>query len=159
MGSQAELLVQSFEQANGELIELLERCSDQQWRASCQGEGWPVAVTAHHIAWGHEAIGDFVRLLASGQQLPPITREMLDQMNAEHAQQYANCDRAVTIELLRRNGQAAAETVRRLNDEDLERSAPLTLAGGAPFSARQMIERVLIGHVRDHTASIRTALA
>ena len=158
MGSQAESLARSVEQANGELVSLLERCSDEQWRASCRAEAWPVGVTAHHVAGGHEALSNFVRLLASGQPLPPITSEMLDRMNAEHAEQYADCGRAETIELLRRNGEAAAETVRRLSDEQLDRSAPMTIMGGAPVSARQMIENVLIGHVREHATSIRAAL-
>jgi len=151
-------LARGFEQANGELISLLEHCSDEQWRASCQAEGWTVSVTAHHVAGGHEAISNFVQILANGQPLPPITGEMLDRMNAEHAEQYADCGRAETVELLRRNGEAAAETVRRLSDEHLDRSAPMALMGGAPVSARQMVENILIGHVREHTTSIRAAL-
>jgi len=60
-------------------------------------------------------------------------------------------------ELLRRNG-AAANVVRGLSDEQLGRSAPMPLIGGAPVSARRMIENVLIGHLQEHAGSIRSAL-
>jgi hypothetical protein len=158
MTSSAESLAKQFDEANSELISLVERCSDQQWQASCRGEDWSVGVTAHHVAGGHEALAGMVQLLASGQPLPPLTAEMLDQMNAQHAQQYATCGRAETIELLRKNGAAAGSIVRALSDEQLGRSAAMAMAGGAPVSAHQMIENVLIGHAREHTASIRAAL-
>jgi uncharacterized damage-inducible protein DinB len=158
MSEQAQALAERFERANGALIGTLQQCSEADWRKSCQAEGWTVAATGHHVAGAHEPIAGFVQMIATGQQLPPLTMEQLHQMNAQHAQEFASCDKAETVELLRRNGTAAANVVRGLSDEQLSRSAPMPLMGGAQVSARQMIENVLIGHLQEHSGSIRSAL-
>ena len=60
---------------------------------------------------------------------------------------------------LRTEGRAAVEMVRGLSDEQLDRTAPMAFAGGAEWSAADVIERVLIGHPVQHGASIQAALA
>ena len=157
MSGRAEALAERFEQVNNELIAKVEGCSDQQWWATCQGEGWSVGVTAHHVAGGNRAIAGFVQTIANGEPMPPITMEQIDQMNAQHAQEFANCTKAETLELLRSSGEAAAGMVRGLNDEQLDRSQPLTVMGGQQVSAQQFIEMVLIGHVQGHLQSINAA--
>ena len=69
MSERAEALAKRFEQVNDELIAAVEGCSDEQWRKTCSGEQWSVAVTAHHVApsplmpaWSH-------RPAASGRPL------------------------------------------------------------------------------------------
>ena len=94
MSERSEALAKQFEQVTGTLAELIEGCSDQQWQARCAGETWPVGVTAHHVASGHIAAASFVEMLANGQPLPPLSMEMIDQMNAQHATEHANCTRA-----------------------------------------------------------------
>jgi len=158
MSDRARELVATFERANETIIEALERCSDEQLRAVCPGEGWPVVVAAHHIALAYQPIAGMALKIANGQPLPPITPEMLDQMNAEHARECANVSRAETVALLRREGRAAADSVRDLTDEQLARTAVVTLAGGQTFSADGMIEGALIGHAMDHGKSIQEAV-
>ncbi|HYU19490.1 MAG TPA: DinB family protein [Chloroflexota bacterium] len=157
MGQRAEALAAQFEQANADVISAIDGLSDTQWRAMCAGENWPVGVTAHHIAGGHQPISGFVQMIANSQPLPALTSEMLDQGNAQHAQQYANCTKAETLELLRSQGQAAANLVRGLSDEQLDRSQPLSLVGGAVWTTQQFIENGLIGHPRGHLESIKKA--
>jgi uncharacterized damage-inducible protein DinB len=156
MSERTTALADRFEQANGEIIETVERCSDAQWRAKTSGEGWPVGVVAHHVAEGHKAIAGLVQLIATGQPLPGLTREKLDEMNAEHAKQHANCTKAETLQLLRTAAATAAATIRGLSDDQLERTA--SVLGGPPMSAQQAIDRILIGHVHEHLANIKTAV-
>jgi uncharacterized damage-inducible protein DinB len=159
MSERAQALAEQFEDANRELISTVERCSEAEWRAQTAAEGWSVAVTAHHIAGGHEAVAGLAQGLATGQGLPDITSQMLDEMNAEHAREYAACTKEETVELLRRNGQTAAGIIRGFSDEQLGRSAPAAIMDGAEMSTEQLVEQGLIGHMRGHSESIRAAIA
>jgi uncharacterized damage-inducible protein DinB len=159
MSERAAALATAFENANNELIAAVEACPDEQWRQTCSEEGWSVAVTSHHVGIGHQPIAGFIQMMANGQPIPPVTMEMFDAANAQHAQEHANCTKAETLELLRTGGQAAAEMLRGLTDEQLDRSQPMAFAGGQSWSAADMIERVLIGHPVQHGASVKAALA
>jgi hypothetical protein len=152
-------LAAKLDSANAAVIAALESCSTEQLGKTCEGEGWPVTVAAHHIAVSHTGIAGLVQLIANGQPLPAITMEMIDAGNAQHAQEFANVSREETLAMLRKEGQAAVEMVRGLTDEQLDRTAPMAFAGGAEWSAAEVIERVLIGHPEMHGASINAAVA
>lgn len=161
MGQRADALAQQVQQTVDELAAMLENEADGQWKATCAGEQWSVGVTAHHVAAGHlgAAIG-FIGMVANGQTPPPLTAEDFDQGNAEHARQHANCTREETLALLRENGAKAVAFVRGLTDEQLDRSAPMAFAGGAPLSAQQLIDAAILDgptSARAHVASIREA--
>lgn len=155
MSERARALAEQFEQANNDVIAAVEACSDEQWRATCKDEGWSVATTAHHVGGGHAVIADFANKIGNGEAMPPITMEMIDQGNAQHAQQYANCNKAETLAMLREGGAVAASIVRGLSDEQLDRSGPVL---GNPMTAAQVIENILIGHPRQHLASMQGAM-
>lgn len=156
MGERAQTLANRFDEVNREIISTVEKCSDAQWRAKCAGETWSAGVVAHHVAEAHAQIARIIQTVTADQPLPQMTMEMLDQRNAQHAQQHANCTKEETLELLRKNGDSAVAAVRRLTDEQLLRSGTL-LAG--PMTAEQVVERILIGHVKGHLDSIRAAIA
>jgi hypothetical protein len=158
MEKQVQILADRFEQANRELIAVIECCSEAQWRAHCADEGWAVGVAAHHLAEDHVMLAGLAQAVATGQPVPALTWEMINEFNAQHAQQHADCTREETVELLRRNGVEAASIVRGLSDAQLERSAVLPWEGGPPWSARRVIEEKLIGHFDEHLASIRAAV-
>jgi uncharacterized damage-inducible protein DinB len=155
MSKRGEELANRFEAANREIISTVEKCSDAQWRTRCAGETWSVGVVAHHVAESHAGIARIIQTVAAGQPLPQITTEMIDERNAQHARQHANCTKEETLELLRKNGASAVAAVRGLSDEQLQRSG--TLRAG-PMTAEQVVERILIGHAQGHLASIRAAI-
>ena len=95
--------------------------------------------------------------IAAWQPLPQRTPEMIDQANAQHAKEYANCTKEETLDLLRKNGATAASIVRGLSDGDLQRSG--TLSGGRQMTGEQVIENILIGHPKSHLASIQAAIS
>jgi uncharacterized damage-inducible protein DinB len=158
MGDQTQVLAERLEQANRELIAAIERCSDSQWQARCADEGWSVGVAAHHLAVDHVLLAGLAQAVATGQAVPALTADMIDQYNAQHAQQHTVCTREETIALLETEGATAAGIVRSLSDAQLERSAVLPWEAGPPWSARRVIEEKLIGHVADHLANIRAAV-
>jgi hypothetical protein len=156
--TRAQELVAAFEMANESVIAAVERCSEAELRTVCDSEGWPLVVTAHHLALAYGPIAGMILALANGQPLPQMTMEQLDELNAQHAREAANVSREETVALLRREGRAAADKVRGLTAEQLDRSGSVPLLGGAVWSAEQMIEGALIGHPADHGQSIQAAL-
>jgi uncharacterized protein (TIGR03083 family) len=155
MASKSAELAARFEQANGELIALVSGCPDAKWRATTADEQWSVAVVAHHVAANHATIAGVAKMVAHGETLPPMQMDSIHAMNAQHAREHAQATKAETLALLRQGGDSAAALVRGLSDEQLARSASLL---GQTMSAAQVIERILIGHVVQHTGSLRQAL-
>ena len=157
MAERAEALAAKFEAANNDVIATVEAASDEQWAATCADEGWSVGVVAHHIAGGTPLITGLVQALASGADLPALTSEQLDQGNAQHAQEHANCTKEETLEMLRTGGPAAVTAVRGLSDEQLDRSSTV-IAGVPDMSVEQVIENVLIHSATGHLASIKKSI-
>jgi uncharacterized damage-inducible protein DinB len=156
MSDQAHALADQFEQANTEAIGVVEDCPEEQWQAHHPGENRTVNVLAHHIAVGHQIIAAWVQGMATGQPLPALTMDSFTEPNARHAQQYAQVTKAEVLAALQQQGAAAARLVRGLSDEQLERAGELL---GRQWRTRDVIEHVLIGHVRNHLGSIHQALA
>jgi DinB family protein len=157
MGARAEQLANQFSAANEELIAVLERVSPEQWRQRTldEGELRGVGTIAHHVAGGHERIGQRVAAFAHGTPVPARSPELFDQRNAEHARTNPNPDQRATIDLLRQNGSKVAEMIRRLSDAQLDQTS--TEGPGEPtMTTAEVIEQRQIAHVRAHLASIRT---
>jgi hypothetical protein len=121
-----------------------------------ESETRSVGVVMHHVAIAHPVIAAWVTAAARGQDVG-VERGWFDQLNAQHAREQANCTKAKTRDLLRRNGEAAARVVRALDDAQLDSSATI-ITGMLPMTDQQVTERILIGHVRGHLATIRTAI-
>jgi len=157
MGARAEALAKRFEDSSHALTDALTRLGDAEWKKTTSAEKWSVGVVAHHVAQGHASIGNLVRLIATGKTPPTLTMEMIDQVNAEHARDFAGCTKSETLELHRRNVALAVGIVRGLSDAELDRTASV-LVGAPAMSAQHAIERILINHVNEHLASIKATL-
>jgi DinB family protein len=157
MGAKAEALAKQFETKAQEATAVLERLSEADWKKTTSAEKWSVGVVAHHFAGAHETIAGIVKTLAEGKPAPNLTMDMLHAMNAKHAQDNANCTKADTVALHKKNAAAAAAILRRLDDAHLDRTGTV-LAGMPAMSAAQVAERVLIGHLDEHVGSIRAAV-
>lgn len=154
MGAKGEALAKQFEAKAQEATALLEKLSDADWKKVTDAEKWSVGVTAHHVAGSHEPIASIVKAVAAGQSIGNFTMDMLNEMNARHAKEHANCTRAETIALHTKGAAAAAAAVRGLSDEQLAKSGTV-LAGAPPMTAEQVVTGILINHVDDHFGSIR----
>jgi uncharacterized protein (TIGR03083 family) len=154
MGVKAETLAKQFEAKAAEATRVLESLTDADWTKVTEAEKWSVGVTAHHVAITHETVANIITTVAAGQLVPNFTFDMLHATNAKHAQDYANCTRAETLELHTKGMATAAAVVRALGDDQLGKSG--TVITGAPaMTAEQVITDVLIHHIDDHFGSIR----
>lgn len=157
MGARADMLAKQYEAKAGELTDTIEKLSDADWQKVTTAEKWPVGVTAHHAAGAHEPIAGMAKAVASGQTLSPFTMAMLDESNAKHAKEFVGCTKAATLALHKKGVTSAAATVRGLSDAELDRTGTL-LTGMPAMSVQQIIEGVLINHVREHLDSIQATV-
>jgi uncharacterized damage-inducible protein DinB len=154
MGAKSEALAKQFEAKAQEATAALEKLSEADWKKVTAAEKWTVGVTAHHVAGSHEGIAGIIKTVASGQSMPNFTMDMLNEMNAKHAQDFANVSKADTIALHKKSAAAAAAVVRGLTDDQLAKSGKV-LAEAPPMSAEQIVTGILINHIDDHFGSIR----
>jgi hypothetical protein len=154
---QARELAGSLEAINLELIQLVQGCSEEQWRTLCNDEGdnRTVAVIAHHVGHGHLNTGEWLETTLSGNEVT-ITIDDINAENAEHAATYHDVEREETVQLLVENGDRLCARIAELSDEELARKAfhrgagrEMTVAAYAQLGHR---------HVASHLATIRKAL-
>ena len=154
MGARAESLAKQFEAKAAEMTAVIRGLSDADWKKTTAAEKWSVGVTAHHVAGGHEGILGIVKTVAGGQSIPNFTMDMLNEMNAKHAREQANCTKAETLALHEKGAAAAAAALRALSDAELDRKGTV-LTGMPAMTTQQVIEGILINHITDHMGSIR----
>lgn len=154
MAKRSETLAKQFETKAQEAEAVLEKLSDADWKKVTAAEKWTVGVTAHHLASALEPVAGIVTAIVSGRSLGNFTGAMLDEMNARHAKEHANCTKVETIALLKKGAATAAAVVRGLSDEQLAKSATV-FTDAPPMTAEQMITSALINHIDEHFGSIR----
>ena len=152
---------QQFEAAQDEFIRLIESLSDEQWhlagqnfpqRINDEDEGRPVGVIAHHVATNGDWITERIQTMLAGGPLAPVNQRAI---NAEHARSHAGVTKDEVLRLLRASKGRIASAVRSIPDDqlDIQRSTP-----AGPMSAAERVEKVLIGHMKQHQGSIEAAI-
>jgi hypothetical protein len=157
MGAKSEALAKQFEAKVQHATAEMEKLSPASWQKTTAGEKWTVGVVAHHVASSHEGIANLIKAVAAGQAMPPLTMDLLHDMNAKHAQEHAKATKAETVGLHKKNATAAAAVVRGLSDQQLTTSATV-LQGMPAMSVEQMITGILVQHIDEHMGSIRKSV-
>jgi len=157
MGAKTEALAKQFESKARDAVTTLEKLDDADWK-KVTAEKWTVGVTAHHLAGGLGAVAGIVTgLVAGAPSRGEFTRAMLDQMNAQHAKEHANCTRAETIALFQQGTATALGMIRGLNDDQLSKTGTV-FTELPPMSAEQLITLGLLNHIDEHIGSIRATV-
>ena len=158
MGAKTGALAAQLEGKARDAVATLQKLGDADWKKVTAAEKWTVGVTAHHLAGGLEAVAGIVTGLVAGA--PPrgnFTRAMLDQMNAQHAVEHADCTRAETLALFQKGAATASAMLRGLSDDQLAKSGTV-FTDVPPMTAEQLINLGLLSHVDEHMGSIRTTV-
>jgi len=125
MGGRANELAAKFRHATQEVIDFVSQLSDAQWRAVDPDEGLSIGAMVHHLAAGDRLARSVLKAMAGGAERPPhqteVATEDRQRLRAQEAAEFAHLSRGETIDLLRRQGAEAAETIHGLSDEELER--------------------------------------
>jgi hypothetical protein len=155
-------LAEQYESAHDEFVRLVESLSPDQWhltgknfpkRIDDEDEGRSVGIIAHHVATNGDWIIERIQTMLAGGPLAPVNMRTI---NAEHARNNATVTKDDVLRLLRASKPRISNAVRAIPDNqlDIERSTP-----AGPMSAAQRVERVLIGHMKQHQGSIEAAIA
>jgi hypothetical protein len=157
----AESLADRIEEGAAALAALAEGLSEAEWRTPVSESGKSgrsVGVIVHHVASVYPIEIDLARTIAGGKAVADVTWEVVAELNANHAHEYAGVTKAAALELLRRNSREAASAVRAFTDDELDQAAPFSLSYGAPVTAQFVIEDHALRHSWHHLARIRAAL-
>jgi DinB superfamily len=158
MSKRADALAQRIEDGAQALAAYAQGLSDAQWRAKVPPDGRQAGVIIHHVASVYPVEIDLAKQVASGKNVAGLTWHLIAELNAKHAHDHTATGKVETIDLLRRNGHAAAEAVRAFSDEELDRAAPVSLNADAPLTAQFLIEDHALRHSWHHLAKIKAAL-
>jgi hypothetical protein len=162
--SRSERLAEQFEAAHENFIRVIESLTNDQWRLrgrntpgmriNDEDEARPLGVIAHHVAVNEKVIMGRIQAVLHDAPAPPAD---FKQINARHANEYADTTKAEVITLLQESGTQIAGDLRAIPDDMLDKAKELP-AGGT-MTVQQRIERVLIGHLTGHQGSIEATIA
>ena len=158
MSLRAESLADRIEEGAQAMASLVEGLTDAEWKTVVPNDQRSVGLLVHHVATSFQVEVDLARGLASGNPIVGVTWEVIDQMNAKHAQDHASPDQKGTIEMLRQNSKMAADAVRKFTDEELDSAAKVSLNADAPLTTQFFIEDHALRHSFHHLANIKAAL-
>ena len=157
MSQKVDTLVEKLATFNNEMLAIVENCTDEDWQKVCGGEQWTVGVVAHHVAAGHYSSLDLVKMIVAGETLPSLTMDTIDRMNAQHAQENANCTREEVLALLREHGATFADYLAGLSEAELSRTGYLAALDG-DVSVQQFVEMIILHSAGDHLTNMKTAI-
>ena len=131
----------------------------EQWQTVVQPDGRTVGVMIHHVASVYPIEIELATHIAMGNPINGVTWGVVAEMNAQHAKEQAGVGKAMTLDLLRRNSEVAANAVRGFTEAQLDRATAVSLYGDAPVTAQFMIEDHAVRHSWHHLARIRAAVS
>jgi hypothetical protein len=158
MSSRASALADRIEQGARALAAFADGLSEAQWRMPVPPDGRTVGVLVHHVASVYPLEVELAQTLASGKPIQGVTWDAVAKMNAQHARDHAAVTKAAALALLRQNSKTAADAIRQMTDEQLDRAAAVSLNADAPLTAQFFIEDHALRHSFHHLGKIRAAL-
>lgn len=159
MSRRAEFLATRIEEGAAGLAAFAEGLSDAEWETpTSPTDRRTVGQIVNHVALVYPIEIDLARTIAGGKAVIDVTWQVVAELNAGHAREYAKVVKAEALDLLRNNSSQAAEMVRAFSDEELDRAASFSLSFGAPVTAQFVVEDHALRHSWHHLARIRTAL-
>ena len=159
MNHRSEALASRLEAGSAALAAFAATLSETEWETRVPKDGRKIGVVVHHVASVYPIEIHLASLLAAGQPITAVTWDAVAAMNRDHAKDYDGITKEAALSLLATNSAAAAAAIRALSDEQLDRSAPVSLNGDAPLTCQFMLEDHAVRHSYHHLAAIRAALA
>jgi DinB superfamily len=157
MSQRSNLLAERPEAGANALAALASGLTDAQWQSRVPKDGRKVGVVVHHVATMYPLEIQLAQTLAGGKPVLGVTWEAVHELNARHATEHDAVTREAALELLRKHSSSAAEAIRALSDEELDRAAPVSLNAYAPLTCQFMLADHAVRHSYHHLAAIRRA--
>jgi DinB superfamily len=154
----ANALAERLEEGARALASFASALTDEEWHTRVPKDGRKIGVIVHHVASVYPIEVQLAQTLAAGKPVTGVTMDGIHEMNAGHARDHDATGKDATVDLLRRNSEAAAAAIRALSDEELDRAAPASLYDDAPITCQFMLEDHAVRHSYHHLAKLRAAL-
>ena len=158
MKERTAALAERLEQGSRALAAFASSLTEEEWNTQIPHDGRTVGVVVHHVASVYPIEVDLARTVAGGAPVVGVTADVINKMNAAHADQNRDATREEAVALLRRNSASAAAAIRNLTDADLDRAATVSLNADAPLTCQFVLEDHAVRHSYHHFALIRAAL-
>ena len=159
MSRRSDLLADRIEEGAALLAAFAELLSEEEWHTQVSAnDSRSVGVVLHHVASVYPIEIDLAQTIAGGRPVIGVTSDVIDRMNAAHAENNCDVTKEETLALLQRNSAAAAAAIRDLTEEGLDRAAPVSLYSDAPLTCQFVLEDHAVRHSYHHFALIRAAL-
>jgi DinB family protein len=158
MSQRSNALAERLEEGARALATFASGLSDGEWQTRVPKDGRKVGVVVHHVATMYPLEIQLAQVLAGGNPVAGVTWDAVHEINAKHAREFDAVTKEEALDLLRKNSTAAAAAIRALNDEALDRAAPISLNADAPLTCQFMLEDHAVRHSFHHLAIVRRAL-
>lgn len=158
MKNRTTALADRLEEGSRALASFASTLTEEEWQTEVPHDGRKVGVTVHHVASMYPLEMQLAQGILKGDAQVGVTWDAVAGINAKHAGEFDGVTREQAIELLQRNSKAAADAIRALDDEDLDRAATLSLYSDAPLTAGFWLEDHPVRHSYHHLTKIRAAL-
>ena len=155
MNTRAEALATRLELGVTQLVSQVENLTPQQWMAPVDQDGRSIGIVVHHVATMYPLEMELAQNIANGQAVAGVTWDLVAEINAKHAHEYAEPDRMTTLALLRQNSAAAASAIRAMTDAQLDVAVPNSLYGDTPLTLQFWLEDHPMSHSYKHLANIK----
>lgn len=140
------------------LANFSETLTAQEWQMQVPHDGRKVGVVVHHVANIYPLEIQLALELAQGKPIAGVSWDDVRALNANHAREFDTVSRETTLELLLKNSASAAESIRALSDEQLDRAAPVSLNSDAPLTCQFFLEDHAVRHSYHHLARLRATV-
>jgi hypothetical protein len=158
MNKRANALADRLERGVSALSTFAGQLTTAEWKTPVPKDGRSVGVVVHHVASVFPTEIHLAQILASGKPVTGVTTADINAMNAAHAKENADTTKDDALRLLEQNGAAAADAIRAMSDEQLDRAAPASLYEDAPITTQFMLEDHAVRHSYHHLLLLRRAL-
>ena len=158
INQRANLLADRLIQGAKSLADFVKDLSGSDWQTPVLGDGRKIGVVVHHVANMYPLEIELAQTLASGKPITGATMDVVNQMNAKHAEKFDAVGKQETLDYLNRTSKVAAEAIRAFTDAELDNAATVSLNANAPLTAQFFIEDHALRHSYHHLDRIQKTL-
>ncbi|CAN5557107.1 hypothetical protein BH23CHL2_BH23CHL2_22070 [soil metagenome] len=159
MNSRGYELAAAFDRATNRLVYAVRSITDEEWAARASDDEWTVAQEALHLGVWMDLEGDWYSRLAHGKPALPLSKEAADAVNAALISENPSPSREQVLLEVAGNRTLVRHLLIGLSDAQLQCEIPTSRAfvsgrDNVPISLGDLAQRMLVGHVESHLASI-----
>jgi hypothetical protein len=158
MKNRTNALADRLEQGSTALASFANSLTAEEWQIQVPHDGRKIGVTVHHVASMYPLEMQLAQTILKGEPLVGVTWDVVADINAGHAREFDAVTKEQALDLLKRNSAGAADAIRSLSDEDLDKAVTQSLYGEAPLTAGFWLEDHPVRHSYHHLAKIKAAL-